>query len=889
MNQSIREENNPVYHTYHPEEPISTEQNEDNLHSYSHQNVLYTVGQEPKPTSCTSQPDIPTPEATHVYSVSDTTKAENSAMYAASGENEEDANAIESTGEEFEPKVMQADSAVVDNSDMEPYAVANMSDHENYLMNTTTACFGPQVHFEQFTNPVYNENIFQQASDDSSHDANVHVHEVRNPPNAEEHQEPVNRPDPQQASDDTRPDSDVHKVHNPPNVEELHATVTTRRTCFCVLSTCKNVGNRTASVRAYERATYGLRESNFTILTCNCCTDSARSTCVPRTVLASSVLTPHFPVDLLNDHAEHTCTLQVYQDDLTGDCQLVSKMPRKAQKKTTRQDPKKRAAEDTRAASDDEVNRRCTHLQRASTACTRQRSNRTEIVRCKHVQLTYHLRNVRCTQPLTARRVVQTTTVDGTNPPTLGTFGGTNPPILETTNGTNPLIIGTINGTNPPILRTIDGTNPPTLGTTDSTNPLTLGTTDSNNPPTLGTTNGPNPPTLGTTDSTNPPPLGTTDSTNPPTLGTTDGTNPPTLGTTDGTNPPTLGTTDSTNPPTLGTTDSTNPPTPWIIESTKPPDYQTQKACEGNTIRLTCAADELIVIDDAFYAEKKDRVTFGGAGRGPGKFQTAGGLAVSSTNEIFVTDVGNERIQVFSMKGSFLRSFSTGKKMKPYAISIGRHDTLWVVLNTSRPSAFTVHQYSKEGHVLSKCIFRDGLKIAGIAWHKLSDRIILSIERKRLRLLPDNAKTKITAGWVEVVEAVWFRPTYTLTQVPKFIKFGSTAGTFGQSVAVYEKGNIFITDNQNSTVQKYDKYGVYLSSFDSKAGDLFYPSGISVDRFGRVIVGDYRNSKLEMFTAEGKHIRTVAYVRYPYRVATGGEGQLVVSNESKFVTILLKY
>ncbi|KAI8490982.1 hypothetical protein Bbelb_314010 [Branchiostoma belcheri] len=170
-------------------------------------------------------------------------------------------------------------------------------------------------------------------------------------------------------------------------------------------------GNLSASIlqlQAYERATCGLRESNFTIFTCNCCTDSARSTCVPRRVLASSVLTPYFPVDLLNDHAEHTCTIP---DDLTGDCQLVSKMPRKAQKKTTRQDPKKRAAEDTRAASDDEVNRRCTHLQRASTACTRQRGKRTEVVRCKHVQLTYHLRNVLCTQPLTVRRVVQTTYV----------------------------------------------------------------------------------------------------------------------------------------------------------------------------------------------------------------------------------------------------------------------------------------------------------------------------------------------------------------------------------------------------------------------------------------------------------------------------------------------
>ncbi|KAI8483418.1 hypothetical protein Bbelb_388810 [Branchiostoma belcheri] len=579
------------------------------------------------------------------------------------------------------------------------------------------------------------------------------------------------------------------------------------------------------------------------------------------------------------------------------------------------------------------------------------------------IQVLYNLSTLNVTEVATTTKCTKTViqAFDGTNPEILGSINGTNQPSPGTIVGTNPPILETFNGTIPPILRTVDGNNPPTLGTFGGTNPTTLETTNSTNPPIIGTTNGTNPPilrtidgtnppTLGTTDSTNPPTLGTTDSTNPPTLGTTDSTNPPTLGTTDSTNPPTLGTTDSTNPPTLGATDSTNPPTPWIIESTNPPDYQTQKACEGNTIRLACAADELIVIDDAFYgrrekdlpcgctlnwlngcvtnckdknnntqdlvrqqcqgiqrcdvpvnndhfgdpclfhtkyleithhckAGKKDRVTFGGAGRGPGKFQTAGGLAVSSTNEIFVTDVGNERIQVFSMKGSFLRSFSTGKKMKPYAISIGRHDTLWVVLNTSRPSAFTVHQYSKEGHVLSKCIFRDELKIAGIAWHKLSDRIILSIERKRLRVRSDKAKTKITAKIVDVVEAVWFRPTYTLTQVPKFIKFGSTTGTFGESVAVDEKGNIFITDNQNSTVQKYDKYGVYLSSFDSKAGDLFYPSGISVDRFGRVIVGDYRNSKLEMFTAEGKHIRTVAYVRNPYRVATGGEGQLVVSNE----------
>ncbi|KAI8502525.1 hypothetical protein Bbelb_201130 [Branchiostoma belcheri] len=125
------------------------------------------------------------------------------------------------------------------------------------------------------------------------------------------------------------------------------ASVTTRRTCFCVLSTCKNVGKRTASVRGE----YRLRTESYGFGS----TQTRRRTLSAYFFYVRSADLP--PVRA------------IYKDDLTGDCQLVSKMPRKAQKKSTRQDPKKRAAEDTRAASDDEVIRRCTHLQRASVSC----------------------------------------------------------------------------------------------------------------------------------------------------------------------------------------------------------------------------------------------------------------------------------------------------------------------------------------------------------------------------------------------------------------------------------------------------------------------------------------------------------------------------------------
>ncbi|KAI8490878.1 hypothetical protein Bbelb_312970 [Branchiostoma belcheri] len=155
------------------------------------------------------------------------------------------------------------------------------------------------------------------------------------------------------------------------------------------------------------RTAHEARECHARCLRHPCLLLTSQLTC---SMTTQNTRAPYQVLRTCNARATHLIST-VYKDNLTGDCQLVSKMPRKAQKKTTRQDPKKRAAEDTRAASDDEINRRCTHLQRASTASTRQRSNRTEIVRCKHVQLTYHLRNVRCTQPLTARRVVQTTYV----------------------------------------------------------------------------------------------------------------------------------------------------------------------------------------------------------------------------------------------------------------------------------------------------------------------------------------------------------------------------------------------------------------------------------------------------------------------------------------------
>ncbi|CAH1249733.1 TRIM3 [Branchiostoma lanceolatum] len=289
------------------------------------------------------------------------------------------------------------------------------------------------------------------------------------------------------------------------------------------------------------------------------------------------------------------------------------------------------------------------------------------------------------------------------------------------------------------------------------------------------------------------------------------------------------------------------------------------------------------------------RIMLGGKGKGPGLFRTARGLTVSSTNEIFVTDVRNKRIQVFSMEGVFLRSFPT-EDLEPQDISADRNDSLWVVLH-GRYRKFlyenAVIQYSKEGHVLAKFQCNGRFRLHGIAMDKLSDKIILTIARYsgtfELPIYP-------TVGMIPHAEAVWFSPTHALTEQEtrtcNMSRFGSTEeGQMPQSVTVDKKGNIFIADMVTHRVLKYNKNGVYLSSFGSRgagAGNLHHPSGICVDSLGRIIVADSWNSRLEMFTAEGDHVCTVAKIKSPQHVAAGGEGQLVVSKVYDFVTIFPK-
>ncbi|XP_078600579.1 uncharacterized protein LOC144875510 [Branchiostoma floridae x Branchiostoma japonicum] len=100
-------------------------------------------------------------------------------------------------------------------------------------------------------------------------------------------------------------------------------------------------------------------------------------------------------------------------------------------------------------------------------------------------------------------------------------------------------------------------------------------------------------------------------------------------------------------------------------------------------------------------------VTFGGHGSKVGRLSGVSNAAVSPSNEVFVADTFNRRVQVFNMEGVYLRKFPTvvsvegSETMNPYDMSIDGKGHLWVIGETVSLELILV-RYTKTGrHIIT--------------------------------------------------------------------------------------------------------------------------------------------------------------------------------------------
>ncbi|XP_035657337.1 tripartite motif-containing protein 3-like [Branchiostoma floridae] len=255
------------------------------------------------------------------------------------------------------------------------------------------------------------------------------------------------------------------------------------------------------------------------------------------------------------------------------------------------------------------------------------------------------------------------------------------------------------------------------------------------------------------------------------------------------------------------------------------------------------------------------KVRFGGGGSGKGKFRGPFGVAVSQDNEVYIADWDNSRIQVFTMDGVYIREFTTtlpgetGEELNPHDVAVDRNGNLWVVGHGH------VVQYSSEGTYLGKIDLRHVTNLSGIAIAMATEQVI------------------VTDGQS--------------CQLRVFYQDGSDLGTYGsghrspetwcpQYVTVDGEGNILVTDINNHCVHVLGREGNFKFKFGSEGSDesqLKYPEGICIDGMGNIIVADTgsRNGCVKMFDSQGRFLCHIES-GYPRGVAMSPGGDVVVTD-----------
>ncbi|XP_019646132.1 PREDICTED: protein wech-like [Branchiostoma belcheri] len=372
------------------------------------------------------------------------------------------------------------------------------------------------------------------------------------------------------------------------------------------------------------------------------------------------------------------------------------------------------------------------------------------------------------------------------------------------------------------------GTEGPTSGTEGPTSDVVRGDTTDGSSGAEGPTSGAEGPTSGAE-------------------GPTSGTEGPTsdvptepVDTSHATGQPTLDTSHTTGQPSLDTPHTTGQPT----------------------------MDTVAIYTTESYAElfKSEPVVFGEEGAAPGQIEDASGVAVSADNEIFIADVGNRRVQVFSMNGTFLRLFPTklpggdDQAMYPTDVDIDGEGRIWVVGkdNVESIGAVRVVQYGTDGLPLTTFDVKRRDWYPAIAVNARRNRIMVVARGKLFKFKPD--------GSLE--------------------SFGKKEDTGLEKITSDGDGNILATDVNLPGVQMYDHTGRSLHSFRTASVDGGDPVGICVDPQGRIMVADSDNGRVDMFTSRGEFVRMVVNVTDPWAIALAPGGQLVVTAAYDFIVTI---
>jgi hypothetical protein len=205
-------------------------------------------------------------------------------------------------------------------------------------------------------------------------------------------------------------------------------------------------------------------------------------------------------------------------------------------------------------------------------------------------------------------------------------------------------------------------------------------------------------------------------------------------------------------------------------------------------------------------------------------------VAADSKDRVYVFNRGEHPLMIFHRDGTFLGSWGEGLFVRAHGIWIGPDDSVYCTDDLDH----TVRKYTPDG--------------------------------KLLLTLGTSGKPSDTG-----VTGMDFRTI--LRAAPPF--------NYPTNLALSPEGDLYVTDGYgNARVHKFTADGRLLFSWGEPGtgpGQFRLPHGIAVDGQGTVYVADRENSRLQLFSSEGKFLAEWTDVVRPCQVIIDGAGHVYVA------------
>ena len=248
---------------------------------------------------------------------------------------------------------------------------------------------------------------------------------------------------------------------------------------------------------------------------------------------------------------------------------------------------------------------------------------------------------------------------------------------------------------------------------------------------------------------------------------------------------------------------------------------------------------------------------FGSEGNRAGEFGWISDIAISDrTGTIAVADMGNSRIQLFSLHGKFQRQIKLDGE-RPYSVAFTDCGDLLTLVSKSNNK---LRLFSDEGQFIKH-----------INDKHLKEPQHLSIAGDGRLIITDHANNE-----VKVLSPDGNDQLVSMT-APNCDKY--------PDCAVYHQDKLYVSYPESHCIKVVDQTGVYIHDIGcegSSDGQFDCPRGLVIDKHNRLIVCDVSERRLQLFTLSGKFLGTLQG-EYPNNhnspryAASNKNGNLVVA------------